>query len=127
MEEWRIELKQEIQKELLSSALKSYGIKHLTNKFGINHSVVYHYKNYRIKSMPLEMFLRISMMLGIDERMIQKEIISTFNEKTRTKKILDQGRTKRKEKLKQNIPSVQDIIDKQRIHLEKWFKAYIKL
>ncbi len=130
MPDFRFVLKPEFQKELFSQLLDQHGIKSLTKEFKVNHSVIYHYRNNKIRSISSHRLDIILYLLQPSLKEVLKNIVSFYDANVKIKINLDAGRLIRKnnlQNLKKNIPSVKNLISSEGIDFEQWFIEHSKL
>ncbi|MBL7206183.1 MAG: hypothetical protein ISS36_01135, partial [Candidatus Aenigmarchaeota archaeon] len=129
-EEMRVELNDNFRKELFAKLFRKYPTRILMKEINMAQGTLYHYKNKRIPTIPIRLVKDFIQRADIDKRKLNSNIINiTTTEKIRHKG-LNIGRTKRKNQLKKwrrEIPTINEIVDKNHLNLERWLKYYIKL
>lgn len=130
MKDFRFELKPEYQEELFTKLLDQYGIEYLTKEFKVNHSVIYHYRNNRIRSIPPHRLDLILHILQPSLKEVLNNIVFLYDADVVLRKNLNLGRAIRKENLlnlKKDLPFVKNLIYSGKIDFEQWFMKYVKL
>ncbi|MBI2652522.1 hypothetical protein HYX00_03570 [Candidatus Woesearchaeota archaeon] len=126
----RIRLSKEFQYKIFSELVEKFSSSELAKMFGISRSMIYHYKNYRVNNISIEMFYGIKCKLNLSEKDVGDNIIETFRNQDVMKKCLESGIKFRRNQLKDfrdEIPKVHEIIENNHLNLEKWFSYYLKL
>ena len=125
----RIVLDKKFQKYLFEKLLKKFDQDKLTKKLGVNSASIYHMKNGRINSIDLRVFGKIQKILGVTQEEVASNTIKIIS-RDEILKGLAIGRSVRTEQLKKwrrEIPSLEDLVEDERLNLEKWFYSYRKL
>ncbi|MBI2233190.1 MAG: hypothetical protein HYU56_04680 [Candidatus Aenigmarchaeota archaeon] len=125
----RIVLTKEFQKDIFEELLDKFSRKKLEKTLGINSASIYHMKNYKIASLNLENFDKIAKLLELPDMKIKKNTIKFLSEREALRG-LEIGRNYRKNQLenwRKEIPKVSDLIQNNKINVEKWFNSYVKL
>lgn len=126
-----IKLNPEFQKEIFQRIVDKYKSSIKTSQIlGIPASSVRSYKNNYFKSVPKKLVNKL-IKLGIASlNGLNKNTLSVFSKNIQIKRILDSGREKRKQNLKEikeKIPSVKELISSNYLSVEEWFDKYAPL
>ena len=125
--ELMVNLNPEFKRELFLNLLARYGIKSVVKELGKTHGTIYHYKNNRVKFIPLNLIKKVVNLVGLDEQEIEKNIreIKKFSEVQ--EKGLSMGRkirrikVREKYKLNVRLPDILILQDnKLFLDIEKW-------
>lgn len=130
-EEVMIKLKPEFQRGIFQKIIDKYGGSIQASKIlKIPASSIRGYKNLYFDSIPLELINKIEKLWPVILSNIEKNTVSKFNKKEIINKNLNIGREKRANQLKiwkKDIPKLKEILTKESLDFEKWFKSYKKL
>jgi len=126
-QEKRVEVNPKFRKELF----KEHGsVTNLANKLNTSGIMLSAFKNNSLKTIPYKLFKNICKEFHISNKERDKHIKYFYTHKEICNKGLIIGRNFRKRQLKnwrKELPSVNKIIGKKRLDLEKWFESYLKL
>lgn len=124
-------LKKKFQKEIFQKLIAKYGDSIKAAKIiKIPASSIRGYKNLYFESVPKNLLIKLMSLNILDKKDLTKNTIQVLNKFEIITKNLNFGREKRRKQFKifrQNIPSLNKIIDKNYIYLDKWFNKYEKL
>ncbi len=125
-----VDLEVGFQKNLFSHLLKKYNRIQLSKLLNRTSSTLYHYKNFRVKSLPLKIVKKAIKLSDIDGINLKENIIRKYNMRKEVRKILEIGAKIRHHQInswKKNIPSINELIINNKILLENWFNKYLRL
>ena len=125
-----IKLKPVFQRELFNKLLKNHNRHDLSKLLKKSPSILYHYKNCKVNSIPLNLLEIAIKLSNIPEKEFNKNILNKFSAKDKINQILNDGREIRKEKLKQwkkDIPPLKSLIIDNYLDFELWFFKYKNL
>ncbi len=97
---------------------------------GKSSSLIYHYRNCRVKSIPLETLYTSLELADIPKENLQYSVIRTYSAEEERRNILNEGREIHKDrlmKIKEGIPSLTSLYDGCALNVERWFLVYQKL
>jgi len=124
-------LKPSFQKEVFENVIKKYkGSINASKQIQIPASSIRGYKNLYFDSVPKKAIDRLIRLNLIDPSKLDKNIILTLNKAEIIKKSLDSGREKRNKellRLKEEIPSLQEIIKTSKIDVSMWLNKHLLL
>jgi DNA-binding Xre family transcriptional regulator len=126
----RVALNDEFRKKIFQKLLEDYSYKDLVKMFDITHGELYHYKNKRVKTIPLAILEKIVDLIDVPQSELQSNIKYSISSEDLIKQNLESGRTLRHKQLKnwrKDLPIIDELITGNSINIEKWFKAYRKL
>ncbi len=125
-----LELKPSFQNLLFTRLLKDYDRFKLANILKRSPSILYHYKNLRVKSLSLKVVNKAVKLAGVSRKKLKQNTIKYYYAKESIRQILDKGREIQKSKLenwKIDIPKVEELFSGNYLLLEKWFDKYQKM
>lgn len=112
----RIILSKDFQNRIFSELIDKYSSKKLVSILNISRGMIYHYKNYRVNNISLEIFKRITTLLNLNEEEVKRNIIGVLTIEEIKNKGLILGRNlrikKAKEKFKINLSLSEYLIKK---------------
>lgn len=129
-ENLKIILNTSFKRGIFIRLLKNYKPNKLASILNISRGMIYHYKNNRVKSIPLLMMEKIKKLLDLDKKEIKDNTLEIVKSEVIRNKGLIFGREIRKKQLKEfreKIPKVNEIIEDNSLNFEKWFSYYQKL
>lgn len=92
--------------------------------------MVYHYRNNRVKNMPMRSAERLCQALHISKEELERNVLKTFSQKKKIERILNEGQQVRLnniKNIKEEIPSIQEVMKNTHFDVESWFEKYHKL
>jgi hypothetical protein len=119
----RIVLKPKFQKEIFKQLLKQYERYSLMKDLGISSSMLYHYKNYRVKNISQNMMDTIRQLLKLSADKTNENILKSYSLKKSKADILAKGRainTVLKKELANSDINTREFVKKDCIDLEAW-------
>nr|MBI4156977.1 hypothetical protein [Candidatus Woesearchaeota archaeon] len=123
-----VELKPNFQKELFSKLLKEYGRFELSSLLKRAPSILYHYKNCRVKSLDLELAYKSLKLAKIRKSSLKYNILRIYSAVEDRRKIFDSGIQARMNQIQIQFNSkcsLNNFIDKEGdvlyINIKKWF------
>jgi len=122
-------LKEDFRKEIFGELLLKYNWKKLCELLKITQGSIYRYKNKDV-AVPEAIITKVRNMLKIPKERLEQNTIMIHAPFEARAKILDMGRTKRIQQLKEwkkKLPSVTTLLEKDRINVERWFERYASL
>tara|TARA_Y100000310_G_scaffold107739_1_gene106162 strand:- start:1495 stop:2871 length:1377 start_codon:yes stop_codon:yes gene_type:complete len=130
LDDTRVELRREFQCDIFSRLINQYSSETLASKLQVTRSMIYHYRNVRVNNISLGNLKVILSLIKLSERDVVKNIISCYSSQGSVIDIMKEGQRIRHDKLhsyKIHIPTLQQIVEKGYLNLEKWFRSYKKL
>jgi len=131
MKEIMIKLNPKFQKDIFQIITSKYKGSIKASKFlNIPAVSIRGYKNLYFNSVPRKLINKIIQLRIINNKELQKNILSVYNKEELITKNLNLGREKRKQNLKQlkkEIPKIHEIIGGDKISILKWFLKYKEL
>ncbi|MBU2639505.1 MAG: hypothetical protein KKG75_02225 [Nanoarchaeota archaeon] len=106
-----VKLKPEFQRQLFINLLKQYKQLKLASLLNRAPSLMYLYKNYRIKSLSLEVVNKAIKLANISKEELDKNTINVYSAEKERRKILDIGKNIRRKqmgKFKEDIPKIKE-------------------
>ncbi|MBU1597949.1 MAG: hypothetical protein KKE98_05895 [Nanoarchaeota archaeon] len=123
-------MKSEYKKQLFKDLFKKHSSLKCSKIMKISRGMLYHYKNDRVRSVPLTIINDIKELLDVEQYELDKNTIKILSSECVKNFGLDLGREVRRKQLKKfrmKIPKIQEIIENNALNLEKWFFHYKKL
>jgi tRNA A-37 threonylcarbamoyl transferase component Bud32 len=93
-----IKLTPEFQNKLFSNLLKEHGRHKLSQEIGKSRSILYHYKNYRVKAIPDFVLKRAIKLSKYSKEKLKRNIVKKYFKEDQDQKVLNQGREIRNKK-----------------------------
>lgn len=126
----RVKLSKEFQNRIFTEAISRVSSIRLSKILNISRSIIYHYRNYKVDNISMDVLCKIIKLLNINNDKLQKNIITFYSLNESIRRIMKLGQRKRRQSLKEfkaNIPRISEILVNNHLDVEKWFFFYKKL
>ncbi len=126
-EKLMVKINPEFQREIFGEIIKKYSGISASSILKIPYSSLRGYKNLYFKSVPKKLIDKLIKLSMTPKKKFNRNIIKIFNNKDQVNKCLENGREKRKIKIKgikENLPPFNEVIVGDYLDVNKWFLRY---
>jgi len=102
-EDLMVELDSKFQNKLFTELIKKYSRQELSKKLCKSESILYHYKNNKVKAIPKIVLLRAIKLSSFSEENFEENILRTFSAKDSIKEIMQKGTRINNKKIKERF------------------------